>query len=525
MAQSIQRGPIILREAKQYPNWLQTIKTAADEHELWPYIDPICDEGTNPIFTEPLPPQPSDIVAPANAKSNQLPNTATDEDRQNHVLHLTKHSDLDEDEKEELRFQRSLYERKIKLFDRQKEAYRKLMGVIQSSIDKDYVHITFDSTNATQMLQAVTAYFKPQDEVTKREILMDWRRLTKAQRRDTNIDKWLVELETTYDNTQRYRVSDISSTSAVFDLLDALDSQAPGFRTIMDFKVASLEPIDFKQTLLIYRNYRRDTGGRHHPRVTNSSFHTSLQGLDEYGNPVTPGSSLRPSSQSRQVPYACVCGKKHYFSECYYLNESARPANWKENSHIRKKIDNVLKDDKIKSTVDRALAKSRDYAKNKPVSSPTPVAISEGVPIAPPDTRQVYMTHTLQAAFQTKSVNEYKYELCDSFILDTGATGHVCNNRSRFVQFTLVAETDFLIAGNDTIDITGWGDVELRTLCPGWPKGRPLILTNVACVESFHCSVVSFKRLHSLGMEWSSRTQWLEVNNLGYCQTPIHFEQ
>lgn len=52
-----------------------------------------------------------------------------------------------------------------------------------------------------------------------------------------------------------------------------------------------------------------------------------------------------------------------------------------------------------------------------------------------------------------------------------------------------------------------------------------MILTNVACVESFHCSVVSFKRLHSLGMEWSSKTQWLEVNNLGYCKTPIHFEQ
>ena len=59
--------------------------------------------------------------------------------------------------------------------------------------------------------------------------------------------------------------------------------------------------------------------------------------------------------------------------------------NWKENSHIRKKIDNVLKDDKIKSTVDRALAKSRDYTKNKPVLLLTPVAISEGVLIAPLD--------------------------------------------------------------------------------------------------------------------------------------------
>ena len=96
------------------------------------------------------------------------------------MLHPTKYSDLDDDEKEKLRFRRSLYERKIKLYDRQKEAYRKLIGVIQSSIDKDYIHITFDSINATQMLRVVTTYFKLQDEVTKREILIDWRRLTKA---------------------------------------------------------------------------------------------------------------------------------------------------------------------------------------------------------------------------------------------------------------------------------------------------------------------------------------------------------
>jgi hypothetical protein len=180
MAQSSLRGPIILREAKQYPVWLQLIKTAADEHELWPYIDPTL--SINPVLTKPFPPMPSSILALENARSNEPPASATEEQRANHIIHPTKHSDLDDDQKEELRFQRSLFERKIKLFDRQREAYRKLMGIIQSSLDKDYVHITFDSTNAKDMLRVVTDYFKPQDEITRRTIYIDWRRLTKPQR-------------------------------------------------------------------------------------------------------------------------------------------------------------------------------------------------------------------------------------------------------------------------------------------------------------------------------------------------------
>jgi hypothetical protein len=165
------------------------------------------------------------------------------------------------------------------------------------------------------MLQAVTDYFKPQDEISRREIYMDWKNLTKPQRRETNIDKWLVELETTYDSAQRYGVTEIRPTSAVFDLLDALDHQAPGFRTIMDFKLASLEPINFKETLQVYRNYRRDTGGRHRPRITNSSFHTSLQGLDENGNPT-------PNRNSRsQPPTSCVCGRTcNFFRELTFCS-------------------------------------------------------------------------------------------------------------------------------------------------------------------------------------------------------------
>jgi hypothetical protein len=119
--------------------------------------------------------------------------------------------------------------------------------------------------------------------------------------------------------------------------------------------------------------------------------------------------------------------------------------------------------------------------------APYVICVAFGTPPTPrllPHYSTSFITKNLDLT--TPQIDSYpsKYELCNSFIFDTGATGHVCNNRSRFIRFSPAEENDFLLAGNDTIKISGWGDVDLRTICPGWPDGRPLVITNVACVES-----------------------------------------
>jgi hypothetical protein len=43
---------------------------------------------------------------------------------------------------------------------------------------------------------------------------------------------------------------------------------------------------------------------------------------------------------------------------------------------------------------------------------------------------------SLPSNFNTDAV----YELRDSFILDSGATGHICNNRARFIKYQPATE-------------------------------------------------------------------------------------
>ena len=54
-----------------------------------------------------------------------------------------------------------------------------------------------------------------------------------------------------------------------------------------------------------------------------SSYAATLQGQ-------TPKSSTTPakSNKTGNTPSKkCVCGKKHWYSDCYYLNEARRPKN------------------------------------------------------------------------------------------------------------------------------------------------------------------------------------------------------
>ena len=63
------------------------------------------------------------------------------------------------------------------------------------------------------------------------------------------------------------------------------------------------------------------------------------------------------------------------------------------------------------------------------------------------------MTHQIRVS--TRPVDSYQMELRHSFILDIGADGHVCNNREKFLTYTVAQKLEIVMAGNDCVDILG----------------------------------------------------------------------
>ena len=75
-------------------------------------------------------------------------------------------------------------------------------------------------------------------------------------------------------------------------------------------------------------------------------------------------------------------------------------------------------------------------------------------PLNQPNEAEVSMDTAFTAAF-----TGYKssYLLHNSFILDSGATTHICNNRQRFKDF--VTASEILLAGDSHVHVEGYGTV------------------------------------------------------------------
>ena len=102
-------------------------------------------------------------------------------------------------------------------------------------------------------------------------------------------------------------------------------------------------------------------------RLRNEQTLTFMETLDIFRQVFaiqgqTPGSSSTSKRSNRQTgntpPKECVCGKMHWYSDCFYINKPRRPKGWNPNPNIVKKIDEALKDPKVKANVDKAMKKN-----------------------------------------------------------------------------------------------------------------------------------------------------------------------
>jgi hypothetical protein len=111
---------------------------------------------------------------------------------------------------------------------------------------------------------------------------------------------------------------------------------------------------------------------------------------------------------------------------------------------------------------------------------------------------------TTNAAFLTGSFSSGNYSLKDYFLLDSGTTIHICNNRDRLLNYYEAPPDDFVRAGDSNVPVLGYGEVDLRVQRQG--KIYLLRLYEVAFCKDFACSVVSMKVLRSFeGLWWDNK--------------------
>src|SRR5436309_4775284 len=136
--------------------------------------------------------------------------------------------------------------------------------------------------------------------------------------------------------------------------------------------------------------------------------------------------------QGFQAP-KCVCGQRHWYAECAYLDASVAPSGWTENPAIRKRIDEQLAKPEKKARIDQAIKNSKERKAKQQKENIDKNEIPH---------------QSFTSAFTTFRTNE-EFPLRNSFILDSGADIHVCNNIDRAIGPIRPADTgERLAAGS-----------------------------------------------------------------------------
>ena len=164
-----------------------------------------------------------------------------------------------DDEKFQWQQTMALWELEYKEWSRKDQACAEMCAEIQRTVDSNFVDLTFNKDSVYKMIVALRDYFKPTSEATKLELQLEWEKVSQPQRRGTNIDAWLLNLEMTFNELKCHKLAAADGIPPLLKFLNCIHSLSPEYTAIWNSKIISNEVSDFNTLVRYYRDYRRFT--------------------------------------------------------------------------------------------------------------------------------------------------------------------------------------------------------------------------------------------------------------------------
>jgi hypothetical protein len=319
-----QRVAVILNGPMDWDEWLEVVKKKSVGGKIWDFVNPNTNKDELPILEKPMIPSAKDV--------NPL---------------KTVLSQLTDDEKDELKLLRYDFKHQLTLYERQDAALASLRLFIQETISRTFLPYTFNCDTPYDILVALRRRIAPTDKARKLELTQRYQKLKNAPRAQ-NVDTWLQQWERTYTECKDLNLALVADEQPVYDFLQAIVDILPEFSNVwmvnLQTKEADGEPLpDFYGIVELFRNHQRLSNAQK-GRASQSTFTASFQKQSLQGE----------NSLDLNKKKLCLCGMEHRFKACPYLIESIRPKDWKPDQTVQKKIDEKLKNSRLKAAVERA---------------------------------------------------------------------------------------------------------------------------------------------------------------------------
>ena len=232
------------------------------------------------------------------------------------------------------------------------------------------------------------------------------------------LDKWLLQWETTFTEAEKLNLADIQDYKALFDFIQATKevdaAYANGYQIHVNSRIqeGGIVPT-FYDAVEAFRNNLRLQ--RATPKTASYSSFATFQGEPPHKSPAEP-STLKQKE--------CLCGELHLFAMCPYIILQRQQSGWVPNKQIQKTVnDKIARNPKLKQII-----KSKRRQADEKVKQTNTNTASE-LPGDPQQQRPASLT--MITSFATFfAVDQASYQLRDTWIVDSGADFHVCNDRS-----------------------------------------------------------------------------------------------
>ncbi|KAM4067558.1 integrase core domain-containing protein [Hirsutella rhossiliensis] len=462
----------VLNGPCDWKQWISIVKKFATSHNLWEFLDPAVQEG-KPVLQQPVEP----TFRLINDKVSDLVDLTSEEFRRLEFLHTQYRSKLQG------------YRDQVKALASLQQHIVKTIGNYYSTIAEEH-----DVAKQLTLLQARVA---PTDWALEREVLQRYRSTLQSPNR-TKIEAWVTQWQKVLTEAKQLGLPDVQDLRPTQDFLQAVSSINTPFT---DYWVNKMEdeaalgkpnwktvfPDGIKISEIFERAHRIKAA-----KNNKGSFGAAFQGKGE----KTEKKEDKPKWSSRKndkgIPL-CVCGKHHFFADCFYLIESARPDGWTADQTVEKKIKDILDSNPWAKTMTERAQQSKQKEKEKASDSSNGSSVKGTAFAGLPPTPE----HTPPPS-TSFSAGKAVYPLRDSFILDSGSDTHICNDRSRFLDYSSLAEPEDLFAGDSQLQILGNGTVRMKL-----EEGGLFQLNEVAYVPNFHTNIASLDRFLAKGYNWN----------------------
>ncbi|KAJ5504596.1 hypothetical protein N7463_007470 [Penicillium fimorum] len=458
-----------LKDAPQWPTWFAKVQLYAMQKNVWDHCDP----------DTPLTERPDTLREPVQP---EYPQGGNETDRRS------------------WRDQADVYKMSYPRWEKQARGLSDVNEYILTYLDTMHHLALIPYRTPYDRLVYLRSRFA-RSTAYEEEIRMKWK-VFAMQKPTGDIEQWLQK----WNSLREQAISlGISDGDANRDFLHAVKEVLPIWwqgkyqEIVMDKKV-----YDTRDLLESFRAMNREIGVQVVSSTTppKGAFST-WQGYQE--------AKPEKEKQEKLLPFekrSCPCGSshpKHKVATCYILNEATRPEGYTLNEgKLEKAKKKLAKDHAWKQWVDKVIAEAQEMqqAQTNPVECAGRVSFATTYQsrISP----RSKPSEAIQISKHVLSVSKAdELSLRDRWILDTGSSAHVCNNRALFID--LVPETIELTTGDSTTQVLGRGKVRLVGRHP--VKGRmEITLSDALYSPSFHTNLVSYAMLRKKGGLWCQRT-------------------